>query len=115
MHEGQFTDKIVEAILSQLKEHPGRKIKAVRVAVGEVYHLVLESVLMHFEISVRGTPLEGVKLELKEDPMLVHCQQCHKTGPVEDHHLPLCSFCGSLNVKTVSGNSITVDSIEFIQ
>jgi hydrogenase nickel incorporation protein HypA/HybF len=115
MHEGQFTDKIVEVILEELKKHPGRKIRTVKVAVGEVYHLVLESVLMHFEISVRGTPLEDVRLDLKEDPMQVYCRQCQKTGFVEDHHMPLCSSCGSLDIKTVSGNSISVDSIEFFQ
>lgn len=113
MHEGHFTDNIVMAILEELKRHPGRKIKTVNVAVGEVYHLVLESVLMHFEIAVKGTALEGAVLDLKEESMRVCCQQCHNTGPVQDHHMPLCTFCGSVNVKTVSGNSITVESIEF--
>lgn len=115
MHEGHFTENIVEGILEELKNHPGRRIKTVRVAVGEVYHLVLESVLMHFEISVRGSSLEGIELQLKEEPMQVSCQQCHQTGSVQDHHMPLCSFCGSLNVKTISGNSITIDSIEFFR
>lgn len=113
MHEGHFTEKIVEAILGELKNHPGGKIKAARVVVGEVYHLVFDSVLMHFEISVRGTPLEGVHLDLREEPMQVSCPKCLLTGPVQDHHMPLCSFCGSLDVKPIGGNSITVDTIEF--
>ena len=111
MHEGQFTDKIVEVILAELEKYPGSKIKAVKVTVGEVYHLVLESVLMHFEISVKGTPLEGVTLDLHEEPMKVYCDQCHQTGPVEDHHMPVCPFCNSLKVNPVSGNSIAVESI----
>lgn len=115
MHEGHFTDQIVEEILKELKKYPGSTVKTVKVTVGEVYHLVLESVLMHFEISVKGTPLQGVVLDLKEDPMQVCCQECAKTGAVQDHHMPQCSFCGGLSVKTVSGNSITIDSIEFIE
>lgn len=115
MHEGHFTEKIVEEILSELKKYPERKVKTVSVSVGEVYHLVLESVLMHFEICVAGTPLQGVAMSLKEDPMQVLCHICQKTGPVEDHHMPMCSACGSLKVKTVGGNTITVDTIEFIE
>ena len=113
MHEGVFTEKIVAVILDELKKQPGQKISSVKVKVGETYHLVLESVCMHFEIAVKGTALEGVQLILQEEPMQVTCQVCHKTGPVEDHHMAMCSFCNSLNVKTVSGNSIIVESIEF--
>jgi hydrogenase nickel incorporation protein HypA/HybF len=112
MHEGQFTEKIVAAILEELKKHPGARIRSVQVKVGEVYHLVLESVLMHFEIAVKGSALEGVELDLQEEAMRVKCQQCGREGPVEDHHMPLCSFCQSTNVKTVSGNSITIDAIQ---
>ena len=113
MHEGQFTQKIVEAILDELKKHPHKKIEGVRVKVGEVYHLILESVLMHFDILVKGTDLEGVVLDLYEEGMKVSCQDCHKTGTVEDHHMPICSFCQSMKVKVVSGNEIKIESIRF--
>lgn len=113
MHEGVFTEKIVEVILEELKQHPGKKIQNVHVTVGETYHLVLESVLLHFGIAVQGTLLEGAQLHIKEEHMRVECPQCLKIGVVEDHHMPMCSFCGALNVKTVSGNAITVDSIQY--
>ena len=113
MHEGVFTEKITEVILDELKKHPGKKIKLVKVNVGEVYHLVLESVLMHFDVAIKGTALEGAKLDLNEEAMRVSCEQCHRTGPVEDHHMPMCTFCHSVKVKTVSGDKITVESIQF--
>jgi hydrogenase nickel incorporation protein HypA/HybF len=112
MHEGQFTEKIVDAILAQAKQYPDGKILSVKVKVGEVYHLEPESVRMHFQMTVKGTSLEGARLDLKEEPIEVVCSQCHKTGPVEDHHILTCSFCYAMNVRTVSGNSITVESIE---
>lgn len=112
MHEGQFTDKIVDVILNELKNHPNGKINNVRVKVGEVYHLELESVLMHYAIAVKGSRLENVALDIREEPVNVECQVCKKVGPVEDHHLLFCSFCNAMNVKTVSGNSIIVESIE---
>ncbi len=84
MHEGHFTDQIVEAIIEELKKHPGRKVESVTVKVGETYHLMPESVLMHYESITKSTSLEGVKLILLEEEILVLCSQCGKTGPVED-------------------------------
>ncbi len=112
MHEGHFTNQIVDAILAELKDRPHGKIKAVKVKVGEVYHLVLESVLMHFRIAVKGTPLEGVELDLQEERVKVFCPQCQKEGFAEDHHMIVCPQCYSQNVKTLSGDSITIESIE---
>lgn len=112
MHEGHFTDQIVAAILAELKDRPKGKVRSVKVKVGEVYHLVPASVLMHFQVAVKGTPLEGVELVLQEEGVKVYCPQCRKEGLAEDHHMIVCPICYSQNVKTLSGNSVTIESIE---
>ncbi|MDE2009644.1 MAG: hydrogenase maturation nickel metallochaperone HypA [Candidatus Omnitrophica bacterium] len=113
MHEGHFTENIVKAIIGELKKYPGRGVESVTVKVGETYHLLPDSVLMHYDLLAKGTELEGVRLELLEEPMLVACSQCGRQGPVEDHHLPLCSFCHSRLVKPVSGEKVTIEQIKF--
>jgi hydrogenase nickel incorporation protein HypA/HybF len=115
MHEGHFTENIVDAVVLELKKYPGRRVESITVKVGETYHLVADSVLMHFELITKETALEGVKLNLLEEPMLVVCSQCAKQGPVEDHHLLLCSYCHSRQVKPVAGNTVTIEQIKFIQ
>lgn len=112
MHEGQFTEQIVDAILAELKKYPGRIPRSATVKVGEVFHLVPESVLAHFSVLTKGTELEGVKLHLQEESMEVYCPHCRKTTFVEDHHLVACPFCYATDVKPVRGNRITVESIE---
>ena len=113
MHEGHFTEQIVEAVVNELKKYPGRAVESITVKVGEVYHLVPESVLMHFESITRSIPLEGVKLNLLEESLQVLCSQCGQQGPVEDHHLLLCTFCHSRQVKAVCGDKVTIDQIQF--
>jgi len=113
MHEGHFTEQIIESVMSELKRYPGKTVESITVKVGEVYHLVPDSVLMHYELITKGTELEGVKLELLEDPMKVICADCGKEGAVEDHHLPLCSFCHSRQVKPVAGDKVTIEKILF--
>ena len=113
MHEGHFTENIVGAVVDELKKHPGRPVESVTVKVGEAYHLMPDSVLMHYDWITKGTSLEGVKLNLLEEAMQVICGQCGKQGPVEDHHLLLCSFCHSRQVKPVAGDKVTIEQILF--
>lgn len=113
MHEGHFTEQIVEAIVGELKKHPGREVESVTVKVGDVYHLVADSVLMHYDLITKSTALEGVKLNLLEEPVQVVCSQCHRQGNIEDHHLLLCPFCHSRQVKTIAGDKVTIEQIVF--
>ncbi len=112
MHEGQFTEQIVETILNELKKYPGKTPKKVEVVVGEIYHLEKESVRMHYDLLTKGSPLEGAALVLEEEPVRVKCRVCGETGAVEDHHLLICPECGSQDVEAVSGKEILIRSIE---
>ena len=112
MHEGHFTEQIVATIIQELKKYPGRKPKRVKVTVGEVYHLVPESVVMHYELISKGTMLEGAVLDLVEEPMRVQCRACGRDGSVEDHHLLLCSFCLSRDVVPIAGDRVTIEQVE---
>lgn len=111
MHERPFTQKIVESILESLKDYPAGHVTAARVKVGEIYHLVPESVRTHFESLTVGTPLDGARLDLVEVPLQVRCKACGQVGKVEDHHAPLCGSCGSLSVENVAGHEIRVESV----
>lgn len=111
MHERPLTQKIVESILECLKDYPEGQVTALRVNVGEIYHLVPESVRTHFESLAVGTPLHGARLDLVEVPLQVRCKACGQVGGVEDHHAPLCSMCGSLSVENVVGHEIQVQSV----
>ena len=42
MHEGHFTEQIVEAVMDELKKHPGRPVESITLNVWEKYHLVPE-------------------------------------------------------------------------
>lgn len=108
MHEGKFTEDIVNAIIEQVNNSGEEKPEKVKVIVGEVYHLEPEAVKLHFEVITQGTILEGVELDLEEEHMEVECSDCGKSGPVEDHHMVLCSHCDSRNVKPIKGNDVRI-------
>ena len=113
MHEGNFTEKIVSAVLEQAIRYPDKKAVLIHVHVGEIYHLNPDSVRAHFEILIKDTRLEQTKLELLEVPATIECERCHWIGQPDDHHLLYCSECNSQQVNLIDGDTITVDSIEF--
>jgi hydrogenase nickel incorporation protein HypA/HybF len=113
MHEGNYTGRIVATILEELKKHPGRKPKSAKVLVGEMLHLMPESVKMHFELLTSGTALAGVVLNLAEVAVRVRCSRCAKEVEVHDHHELVCSACGSDEVELAGGDQVIVESIEF--
>ena len=112
MHEMMFTEQIVEAIVAQLKKQPAGRAKKIRVLVGEMFHLHKDAVLMHYELLTKDTELEGMAIELKEEPVTIECNQCRHAGYVQDHHLLMCSQCDSRDVKVLSGNQIFAEFIE---
>jgi len=112
MHEANFTEQIVSTILNELKKYPDDRPRGAKVLVGEMLHLVPESVHMHYQLLTRGTPLEGIALDLVEVPVKIRCNHCGTEGAVEDHHLLMCTACSTMNVKLVSGNEIWVEVVE---
>jgi len=112
MHEGNFTRQIVDSILAELAKRPDQKPQRVKVAVGEMLHLVPESVRAHYEIQTKGTRLEGAALELIETPVHVRCRVCCREGGVLDHHLLICSNCLSPDVELLKGRDVIVEEIE---
>lgn len=112
MHEANFTQEIVSVILQELKRYPAYRAKEVKVKVGEMLHLVTESVLAHYQLMTKGTHLEGIALILEEEPVEVKCHDCGFIGGVEDHHFLSCSKCDSFQVQLLKGKEVTIDAIE---
>lgn len=112
MHEQNFTERIVEAMRLALEKYPDHRPRQMKVSVGAMLHLVPESVLWHFEQLIKGTPYEGMVLDLVEAPVLVACHACAQKGGVEDHHLLICKACGSNHVTILEGDAIRVESLD---
>lgn len=112
MHEANFTEQIVQAILAEIRKLPLGRPTLVKVNVGEMLHLNKESVLAHFQSISKGTALEGMELDLEEVPVRLACSHCGWMGEAEDHHLLFCSSCSSIDVQVLSGRNVTIEKIE---
>lgn len=115
MHEGNFTQQIVDSILQELEKHPNTRPRHIKVKVGDMFHLNSESVKSHFESIAKGTPLEGATLELEEVQLTAKCNRCGWNGEVEDHHLLVCGACASREVEVLGGDEVVIETIDLEQ
>jgi hydrogenase nickel incorporation protein HypA/HybF len=111
MHEGVYTEQIVQAILEGVKAQGGGRILKARVVVGEMLHLQADAVRLHYEALAKGTPLEGSELDLVEAKVRLRCRACGAESEPEDHHLLQCP-CGSREVEVLAGRGVQVESVE---
>lgn len=119
MHELSAAISIVQTLLKVARERSVRKIKAVRLEVGDLTLLNPDQLRFCFEVAARGTLAEGAELRIERKPTVLRCQKCNRVfewAPEEDplsHLLPLrlACTCRSTDVKVESGRELRVVSM----
>jgi hydrogenase nickel incorporation protein HypA/HybF len=107
MHELAITQSMVDAIVERLG--PAR-VTAVNLRIGTVSGVVPDAVRFCFDLVAEGTPVEGATLHIDEPSGRARCRSCGADFPVED--LLLLCACGSADVQLVSGQELTIASVE---
>jgi len=119
MHELSAATSIVQTVLKVAKERSVRRVKAVRVEVGDLTLLNPDQLRFCFEVAARGTLAEGAELRIERKPAILLCQDCRRTfewTPEDDplYHLAPSRFtctCGSGDVKIQSGRDLRILSM----
>ena len=109
MHELAIAESVVASVL----EHTGgRRVAVVRLRVGRLAGVVPDALSFCFDLAATGTSLEGASLELVEEHGRAHCRTCACDFTVDDPIL-LCG-CGSADVELLSGQDLSVTSVEVL-
>ena len=89
----------------------GAPVCALRVRVGPLSGVVIDSLRFAFEALAPGTPAEGARLDIEESAPSFHCPRCHATyeAPVGSYQ---CPACGSAEGELTGGNEFELLSIE---
>ena len=89
----------------------GAPVCALRVRVGPLSGVVIDSLRFAFEALASGTPAEGARLDIEESAPSFHCPRCHSTyeAPLGSYQ---CPACGSAEGELTGGNEFELLSIE---
>jgi hydrogenase nickel incorporation protein HypA/HybF len=108
MHELSLCQSVVESIMDRMG--PAR-IAVVRLEIGKLSGVVVDSIRFCFDLVAEGTTLAGARLEIAEPSGDCRCRDCGEEFAVDDP-IVLCPACGSANVAVLAGRDMRILSVE---
>ncbi len=111
MHEMSITLSMLEILKEQMEERKLRRLKSVKVRVGELTAVEPGALDFCFSICTSGTALEGTALHIEEVPYRGRCLDCGSEFHMEGF-LQFCPRCNGCNVKELSGRELEIVSME---
>jgi hydrogenase nickel incorporation protein HypA/HybF len=107
VHELSLTVGVVDAVVERLGE---TKVTALRLEIGRLSGVVVDSVRFCFDLVAAGTSVEGARLEIDEPPGRGRCRRCGREFDMPGLLAP-CP-CGSVEMDLVGGQELRITGVE---
>ena len=112
MRELNLTQSALTKALVQLRESNAKRIKKVRLAIGEISEIDRTAIQKHWDELSHGTPAERAEVQFRSINAEVQCMACFQKYHPLDRKI-LCPYCGSYGAKILSGEEFYLESVEF--
>ena len=111
MHELGITQNMLDLVLEEAKKAGAKRVGRINLALGEMSDITSESVEFYFQMLSKGTIAQGATLSFEITPTEVRCRACGESFILKEPDW-LCPHCSSIDLETVSGNELSLQSIE---
>lgn len=113
MHEMGIANSLLEIIKREMKKSKVKRLKKVRVKIGELTAVEPEALRFCFEASIKDTALDGARLEIEDVPLTGKCHDC-RTRFRFQHFVTQCPVCGGKKIEKLTGTELDLVSIEAV-
>jgi hydrogenase nickel incorporation protein HypA/HybF len=121
VHEVSIVSDLVSAILKELKKHNVISVAEVTFTIGKLTNLGRDQMEFAYGVITRGTILDGSKLVIEDEDIILRCDACGYDGPADmldlgdgqEHRMPVlsCPKCHG-PVTVTAGQSCCVKSMD---
>lgn len=111
MHELSIAQEIINISAQYLPPDKNISVKAVKLKIGKMSNVFVDSLNFCFELLSENTPLKNAALKIQIVPVVVKCYDCFMENEITDD-LIYCPNCNSLNVKIKCGNELDIEELE---
>jgi hydrogenase nickel incorporation protein HypA/HybF len=111
MHEMAIAQSILDIVEQEMARHGAKKVKTIRLVVGEFTAVVPQSLSFCIEMITKGSPMEGVQLEIEPVPLTGRCTGCGEEFTIQEYRF-VCPKCESKEIEMISGKELFVKEIE---
>ncbi len=101
MHELSIAQEIVNIVKSHLTDS-NIKVKFVRLKVGKLSGVLVDSLKFCYDSIVVNTELQESSLEIIEVPIKLKCNDCGHESIINEPYFS-CEYCNSINVNLIEG------------
>jgi len=111
MHELSIAASIVD-LAQEEAEKLGVRITGIHVTLGALCGVVREALEGSYEMVVAGTVLEGSRLIIQEQPVIVYCPKCREPRTLPSIQRFVCPECDSPAGEVIDGKELQVTALE---
>ena len=111
MHELSLCRHLLRTLEDQARCQRFRRVRAVRLAVGELAGVDLPALTFAYRVATRGTLAEGSRLEIDTIPGAGRCPACGMEAPLARRHDP-CPRCGAHGLVVTAGDELLIRELE---
>lgn len=111
MHETMVAQSLLATLSAEVAKQHAKPISA-KISCGMLYAINDELLCFAFEALAKGTPCEGVKLEIEHKPIQGRCRNCNESFNV-DIACNSCPKCDSENFELLLDAPLMLEEIEF--
>ncbi|MBC6477001.1 MAG: hydrogenase maturation nickel metallochaperone HypA [Hormoscilla sp. GM7CHS1pb] len=114
MHETDMTKALIMTVRDWLEAQPDSlKIETIHLVVGRFTCVEPASLQFAFAAQTRNGFLDGVKLAIRETPLIAFCHNCQCEYRPEIGLQYSCPSCNSPMDDILSGRELKIDRIEY--
>ena len=111
MHETMIAESLFATISEEATKQNAKPIGA-KISCGTFNTISDEILCFAFEAIAKGTPCEGMKLEIEHKSIQGRCKKCSQSFGVELSH-PRCPKCSSEDFELLPDAPLLLEEIEF--
>lgn len=111
MHEMSIVMNIIDTVLEEAEKNGAVEVKSVHLKAGKLHQIIPETLQYCYKIATQDTIAADSELQIEEVPITARCRKCNKTFEVEDF-IFMCPDCEVADTETISGDDLTLESIE---
>jgi len=112
MHELSIVASVVDTVTESLANYPGARVVEVRLRVGALSSVVVDSLEFCWGIATEGTPLAGSALKVTTLPVVMHCVACDADVELDGVQSFRCPRCGTPSGDLRQGRELEIESFE---
>lgn len=113
MHELAICQALLDEVERVARVQRAERVVAVRVRCGALAGVEPGLLQRAYEVARGGTLAAEAALTIEESPVRVHCLRCGSETAARVQRL-VCAACGEWRTEVVSGDELTLMSIELI-